>query len=85
MFHLLCQIAPHAADNAQGFFSSFPNIDGSTMGTGGAAAVLGGVWFFFKVIRKIIGTLFMACVVYLVMKVCLGIDLAQFITPMMGH
>lgn len=55
------------------------------MGTGGAAAVLGGVWFFFKVIRKVIGTLFMACVVYLVMKVCLGIDLAQFITPMMGH
>ena len=57
-------------------------IDASTLGGGGAAAVFGAAWFFFRVIRKIIGTLFMLCVVYLVAKTAFGIDIAQYITPL---
>lgn len=56
-------------------------MDASTLTGGGAAAALGAVWVFFRVIRKVIGTLFMLCVVYLVLKTAFGVDIAQYIIP----
>ena len=85
MFHTLCEIAPQAADNAHGLFSLFSNIDGGTIGGGGIAATLGAVWYFAKMVRKIVATLFMLCVVYLVLKVCFSIDVAGFIISAMGN
>lgn len=83
MLNTLCQIAGTLADAAP---AAEPNtifgVAASTLGGGGAAAVFGAAWFFFRVIRKIIGTLFMLCVVYLVAKTAFGIDIAQYITPL---
>ncbi len=76
MWNILCQVAQPAAEQAGGWFSFLQNIDGGAIGGGSAAAVLAGVWIFIRTIRKIVGFLFMLCVVYLVMKMCFGIDLA---------
>lgn len=73
---MLADTAP-AADSHTIF-----GMDPATLTGGGAAAVLGAVWAFFKIIRKVVGTLFMLCVVYLVMKTAFGVDIAQYITPM---
>lgn len=51
------------------------------IGAGGAAAGLAAVWFFFKVIRKVIATLFMFCICYLVCKCCFGVDISGLVTP----
>ncbi|MDO4816933.1 MAG: hypothetical protein Q3986_00710 [Akkermansia sp.] len=75
MLHALCQLADAAPHTILG-------IDTSTLGGGGLAAAFGAAWVFFRVIRKVIGTLFMLCVVYLVVKVAFGIDIAQYITPL---
>lgn len=50
------------------------------IGAGGAAAGLAAVWFF-KVIRKVIATLFMFCICYLVCKCCFGVDISGLVTP----
>lgn len=75
MLHTLCQLADAAPHTILG-------IDTSTLGGGGLAAAFGAAWVFFRVIRKVIGALFMLCVVYLVVKVAFGIDIAQYITPL---
>ena len=75
MLHALCQLADAAPHTILG-------IDTSTLGGGGLAAAFGAAWVFFRVIRKVIGALFMLCVVYLVAKVAFGIDIAQYITPL---
>ena len=75
MLHTLCQLADAAPHTIFG-------IDPSTLGGGGLAAVFGAAWIFFRVIRKVIGALFMLCVVYLVVKTAFGVDLAQYITPL---
>ena len=75
MLHALCQLADAAPHTILG-------IDTSTLGGGGLAAAFGAAWVFFRVIRKVIGTLFMLCVVYLVMKTAFGVDIAQYITPL---
>lgn len=75
MLHALCQLADAAPHTILG-------IDTSTLGGGGLAAAFGAAWVFFRVIRKVIGTLFMLCVVYLVVKTAFGIDIAQYITPL---
>ena len=75
MLHALCQLADAAPHTILG-------IDTSTLGGGGLAAAFGAAWVFFRVIRKVIGTLFMLCVVYLVVKTAFGVDLAQYITPL---
>ena len=75
MLHTLCQLAETAPHTIFG-------IDASTLGGGGLAAAFGAAWLFFRVIRKVVGTLFMLCVVYLVVKVAFGIDLAQCVTPL---
>ena len=50
--------------------------------TGGTAAVvLGAIWVFFKVVRAVVATLFMLCVVFLVLKVCFDIDLSTWLRP----
>lgn len=51
------------------------------LSAGGAAAGLAGVWIFFKVIRRIVATLFMFCMAYLVCKCCFGVDISGLITP----
>lgn len=76
---LMCTLADAApAADAHTIFG----IDASTLGGGGAAAVFGAAWVFFRVIRKVIGALFMLCVVYLVLKTAFGIDIAHYITPL---
>ena len=75
MLHVLCQLADAAPHTILG-------IDASTLGGGGLAAAFGAAWVFFRVIRKVIGALFMLCVVYLVVKTAFGVDLAQYVTPL---
>ena len=75
MLHAICQLADAAPHTILG-------IDTSTLGGGGLAAAFGAAWVFFRVIRKVIGALFMLCVVYLVVKTAFGIDIAQYITPL---
>ena len=75
MLHTLCQLADTVPHTIFG-------IDTSTLGGGGLAAAFGAAWIFFRVIRKVIGALFMLCVVYLVAKTAFGVDLAQYITPL---
>ena len=53
-------------------------VTGST-----AAAVLGAIWVFFKVIRAVVATLFMLCVVFLVLKVCFDIDISTWLQPLL--
>lgn len=84
MLNLLCQAAQPAAEQAGNLFSFLPNIDGSTLGSGGAAAGLAAIWYFARFIRRVIATLFMFCVSYLVLKLGFDIDLAQYIMPLMG-
>lgn len=84
MLHLLCQAFHPAAEQAGNLFSFLPHIDGTTLGSGGAAAALTAIWYFARVIRKIIATLFMFCVSYLVLKLGFDIDLAQYIMPLLG-
>ncbi len=48
-----------------------------------AAAVLGAIWVFFKVIRAVVATLFMLCVVFLVLKVCFDIDISTWLQPLL--
>ena len=75
MLHTLCQLADAAPHTILG-------IDTSTLGGGGLAAAFGAAWVFFRVIRKVIGALFMLCVIYLVVKVAFGVDIAQYVTPL---
>ena len=53
-------------------------VTGST-----AAAVRGGIWVFFKVIRAVVATLFMLCVVFLVLKDCFDIDISTWLQPLL--
>lgn len=85
MFHLLCEIAWPAAEQSGHAFSFLNHLDGGTIGGGGAAAGLAAIWYFARIIRKIIATLFMFCVSYLVLKLGFNIDLAQYIMPLIGH
>lgn len=71
--------AQQGAEAAQSGWFSHVGFDG--MGAGGAAAGLAGVWFFFKVIRKVVATLFMFCISYLVCKCCFGVDISGLVTP----
>lgn len=48
-----------------------------------AAAVLGAIWVFCKVIRAVVATLFMLCVVFLVLKVCFDIDISTWLQPLL--
>ena len=55
-----------------------------TIGTcGTAAAVLAAIWVFFRVIRTVVGILFMLCVTFLVLKVCFDIDLSPWLQPLL--
>lgn len=77
MIHFLAQITENLTPS---FFSGWdPAVTtGST-----AAVVLGAIWVFFKVIRAVVATLFMLCVVFLVLKVCFDIDLSQWLQPLL--
>ena len=77
MFSLLS----HATEIAQ---SSLLNGWDSGLVTGGtAAAVLAALWVFIKVVRTVVGILFMLCVVFLVLKVCFDIDLSIWLQPLL--
>ena len=53
------------------------------IGFGGTAAtVLGAIWAFFRVIRTVVGTLFILCVVYLVLRICFDIDISTWLLPL---
>ena len=54
------------------------------IGTCGAAAtVLAAIWVLFRVIRTVVGILFMLCVTFLVLKVCFDIDLSPWLQPLL--
>lgn len=63
--------------------SLFSGWDPSVVTGGTAAAVLGAIWVFFRVIRAVIATLFMLCVVFLVLKVCFDIDISTWLQPLL--
>lgn len=63
--------------------SIFSGWDPSVVTGGTAAAVLGAVWVFFRVIRAVVATLFMLCVVFLVLKVCFDIDISTWLQPLL--
>lgn len=62
--------------------SLFSGWDPAVTTGGTAAAVLGAIWVFFRVIRTVVATLFMLCVVFLVLKVCFNIDLSVWLRPL---
>lgn len=84
MMTLLCEAVQPAAEQASGMFSLFNHVDGTTLGSGGAAAGLAAIWYFARIIRKIIATLFMFCISYLILKLGMDVDLAQYIMPLFG-
>ena len=56
----------------------------SSIGTPGiAATVLAAIWVLFRVIRTVVGILFMLCVTFLVLKVCFDIDLSPWLQPLL--
>ena len=76
MFSFLSQ----AAETARS--SLFSGWDSGLVTGGTAAAVLAALWVFIKVVRTVVGILFMLCVVYLVLKVCFDIDLSTWLQPL---
>ncbi len=70
----LAQAVPEAAQNAGGFFS---NLDLQSVSSGGSAVALGVVWYFFRVIRKIVTALITVCVFYLVLRLTGNVDIVQ--------
>lgn len=77
MFSLLSQ----AAETAQS--SLLSGWDSGLVTGGTAAAVLAALWVFIKVVRTVVGILFMLCVVFLVLKVCFDIDLTSWLQPLL--
>ena len=68
----------------QGICSALSNGWDPTIGTcGTAAAVLAAIWVFFRVIRTVVGILFMLCVTFLVLKVCFDIDITPWLQPLL--
>ena len=76
MFSFLSQ----AAETARS--SLFSGWDSGLVTGGTAAATLAALWVFIKVVRTVVGILFMLCVVYLVLKVCFDIDLSAWLQPL---
>lgn len=76
MFSFLSQ----AAETARS--SLFSGWDSGLVTGGTAAAVLAALWVFIKVVRTVVGILFMLCVIYLVLKVCFDIDLSAWLQPL---
>lgn len=82
MMNMLSEIVlPLAQAATQESGNVFSSLGADGIGAGGAAVGLAAVWFFFKVIRKVIATLFMFCVCYLVCKCCFGVDISGLVTP----
>ena len=77
MFTILSQ----ATETAQS--SLFTGWDSSLVTGGTAAAVLAAIWAFIKVVRTVVGILFMLCVVFLVLEVCFDIDLSIWLQPLL--
>ena len=76
MFSFLSQ----AAETARS--SLFSGWDSGLVTGGTAAAALAALCVFIKVVRTVVGILFMLCVVYLVLKVCFDIDLSTWLQPL---
>lgn len=79
MFSLLSQ----ATETAQS--SLLSGWDSGLVTSGTAAAVLAALWVFIKVVRTVVGILFMLCVVFLVLKVCFDIDLTSWLLPLLEN
>lgn len=61
------------------FSSMLPAADTSVVGV--IAAVLLGVWILTKVMRALVGTICVVCLLYLALKLGLGIDPLPYIIP----
>ena len=59
--------------------SGWGHWDSGAIGGSTAAIALGAIWFFARVVRKIVGLLFMICVIYLTLRYACGIDLLQLL------
>ncbi|MGN0836539.1 MAG: hypothetical protein ACI4OS_03780 [Akkermansia sp.] len=75
----LLPLAQNTAEVGPGWLSDF-GWDGWL--SSGTAAVLAALWVFMKILRRILSTLFMLCVVYLVLKCCFGVDLTPWLEPL---
>lgn len=75
---LLTAMQGHVADA-----SSINWQDVTTWSGGTLAVVLGALWLFTRILRKIVGFAFMLCVIYLVVKVAFDVDLAEYVLPML--
>ncbi|MBE6415324.1 MAG: hypothetical protein E7032_02195 [Akkermansiaceae bacterium] len=74
---------PFLAEATETAFNSlFSGWDPAVTTGGTAAAALAAIWVFFKVVRTVVATLFMLCVVFLVLKVCFDIDLSSWLRPL---
>lgn len=79
--HAMLQFLTQATESIQNIFPSGWDPAVTTGGT--AAAVLAALWVLFRVIRTVLATLFMLCVVFLVLKVCFDIDLSTWLQPLL--
>ena len=75
MIHFLAQVNEVTGN------SLFAGWDPAVTTGSAAAAVLGAIWICFRLIRAVVATLFMLCVVFLVLKVCFDIDLSTWLRP----
>lgn len=53
------------------------HVDMPTVGGGSAAAVLAAVWYFARMIRKVVSVAFSLCIVYVLLRLG-GVDLSGF-------
>lgn len=65
-----------------GITQFFGNLDAQTLGGTSIAAILAAVWYFARVIRKIIGTAFSLCIVYVLLRLG-GVDVGEFVQNLM--
>ncbi|MGN0873763.1 MAG: hypothetical protein ACI4OZ_01100 [Akkermansia sp.] len=82
----LADIAAQAAHNAPSLWQSL--WDGSwTSATpwGGILAGLALFWRLQRFLRNLISTVFMLCVIYLTVKLGMGIDLAEKVRDLLGN
>lgn len=57
-------------------------LDAQTIGGSSVAAVLAGVWYFARVIRKVVSALFSLCLLYVLLRLG-GIDLSSALSGLL--
>lgn len=82
LLHHLAQLQTNSiTEPAQHAISWWNQWDSGTVGSSAAAIALGIIWYFARIIRKVVGLLFMTCVIYLTLRYACGIDLLPLLFP----